>query len=91
MATARTRVVVEGIVQGVFFRESTRRTAERFGVSGWVRNLPDRRVEAVFEGEPEAVEGIVAWAHIGPVHASVESIERFVEPAEGIVGFSVLD
>ena len=91
MATARTRVIVEGIVQGVFFRESTRRTAERFGVSGWVRNLPDRRVEAVFEGEPEAVEGIVAWAHIGPVHASVESIERFAEPAEGIVGFSVLD
>jgi acylphosphatase len=56
-----------------------------------VRNLPDRRVEAVFEGEPEAVEGIVAWAHIGPVHASVENIERFPEPAEGIVGFSVLD
>jgi acylphosphatase len=91
MATARTRVIVEGIVQGVFFRESTRRCAEKFGVSGWVRNLPDRRVEAVFEGEPEAVEGIVAWAHIGPVHASVENIERFPEPAEGIVGFSVLD
>ncbi|MDR3685610.1 MAG: acylphosphatase [Coriobacteriia bacterium] len=91
MATARTRVIIEGIVQGVFFRESTRRCAEEFGVSGWVRNLPDRRVEAVFEGEPEAVEGIVAWTHIGPVHASVEKIERFVEPAEGIVGFAVLD
>ena len=91
MATARTRVIIEGTVQGVFFRESTRRAAEQFGVSGWVRNLPDRRVEAVFEGEPEAVEGMVAWSRIGPAHANVEKLDRFAEPAEGIVGFDVRD
>jgi acylphosphatase len=81
---------LEGIVQGVFFRESTRRMATEFGVSGWVRNLHDRHVEAVFEGEPEAVEGMVAWSHIGPPHANVESVERFVETPEGLVGFEVV-
>jgi len=91
MTTVRTRVVLQGVVQGVYFRESTRRMADDFEVSGWVRNLHDRRVEAVFEGEPEAVEGMVAWAHIGPAHASVESIERYVETPEGLAGFVVLD
>ena len=91
MATVRTRVVIEGVVQGVYFRESTRRMAERFGVNGWVRNLHDRRVEAVFEGEPENVEGMAAWVHIGPQHACVENVERYTERAEGIVGFSVID
>ena len=90
MTTVRTRVVVQGVVQGVYFRESTRRTATQFGVSGWVRNLHDRRVEAVFEGEPEAVEGMVAWSRIGPAHANVESLERFTEAPEGIVGFDVV-
>lgn len=89
MATVRTRVILEGVVQGVFFRETTRRTAHEFGVSGWVRNLPDRRVEAVFEGEPEAVEGMVAWARIGPEHATVEALERFAETPEGLAGFDV--
>jgi acylphosphatase len=89
MTTARTRVIVEGVVQGVFFRESTRRTALDFGVSGWIRNLPDRRVEAVFEGEPEAVAGMVAWAHIGPPHATVDSLERFVETPQGLNGFDI--
>jgi acylphosphatase len=90
MATMRARVIVEGVVQGVFFRDCTRRQATKFGVAGWVRNLHDRRVEAVFEGEPDAVEGMVAWAHIGPEHASVESIERFTETPEGLVGFEVV-
>jgi acylphosphatase len=76
-------------VQGVFFRDATRRTADKFGVSGWVRNVPDRRVEAVFEGEPEAVEGMVAWAHIGPEHARVTSVERFDEAPQGLTGFEV--
>ncbi|HEY5540410.1 MAG TPA: acylphosphatase [Coriobacteriia bacterium] len=91
MATVRSRVIVEGTVHGVFFRESTRRTAREFGVSGWVRNLPGRRVEAVFEGEPDAVEGMVAWTRVGPEHATVESLERFAEPPEGLVGFDVRD
>ena len=90
MSKARARVVVTGVVQGVYFRESTRRAALEMGASGWVQNLPDRRVEAVFEGEPEAVEGMVAWAHIGPPSARVESIERFVEPPEGLRGFDII-
>jgi acylphosphatase len=89
MSTVRARVVVQGVVQGVYFRETTRRRAEEFGVAGWVRNMHDRRVEAVFEGEPEAVEGMVAWTHIGPEHACVESLERFTEPPQGLVGFAV--
>ena len=89
MPIARARVVVTGVVQGVYFRESTRRAALKMGASGWVRNMPDRRVEAVFEGEPEVVEGMIAWARIGPPSAVVESLERFTEPAEGLLGFDV--
>lgn len=89
MATVRARVIVSGVVQGVFFRESTRRAALDMGAAGWVRNLHDRRVEAVFEGEPEAVEGMVAWMRIGPERAVVESHERFTEPPEGLTGFDV--
>ena len=91
MATVRTRVIVAGIVQGVFFRDSTRRAALDHGVAGWVRNRPDYRVEAVFEGEPEAVEDMVAWARIGPQRAVVESLERYSEPPEGLIGFDVRD
>ena len=89
MSLVRTRVVVKGVVQGVFFRESTRRTALEHGVSGWVRNLPDRGVEAVFEGEPSAVEAMVTWAQFGPPRASVHSLERFAETPEGLRGFDV--
>jgi len=89
MATARTRVIVAGLVQGVFFRESTRHAALERGVSGWVRNLPDGRVEAVFEGEPQAVDSMIAWARIGPEYAAVETLEQFAEPPEGLVGFDV--
>jgi acylphosphatase len=89
MSIVRARILVTGVVQGVYFRESTRRAALEMGVAGWVRNLPDRRVEAVFEGEPEAVDGMVAWAHIGPTHAVVESLERFDETPEGLGGFDI--
>jgi acylphosphatase len=89
VSTVRARVIVAGIVQGVYFRESTRRAALGLGVSGWVRNLPDYRVEAVFEGEPEAVESMVAWARIGPPRSVVESIERVAETPEGLTGFDV--
>ena len=57
----RVRVFVEGRVQGVWFRESARHEADRLGVSGWVRNLPDGRVEAVYEGPRDAVEEMLAW------------------------------
>jgi acylphosphatase len=63
-----------GRVQGVWFRESMRREAERLGVVGWVRNRPDGSVEAVAQGAPEAVDALVAWARIGPPQARVERI-----------------
>jgi acylphosphatase len=88
-AKTRSRVIVHGFVQGVFFRDTTRRMAQREGVSGWVRNRPEGTVEAVFEGEPEAVERLVRFCAQGPRGASVERIERFEEPPEGLTGFSV--
>ena len=89
MRTERVRVVVNGIVQGVWFRESTRQAAVERGVTGWVRNRSDGSVEAVFEGEPDAVESMVAWARLGPPRASVESIDEFAEEPEGLYGFDV--
>lgn len=83
----RKRVIVSGLVQGVFFRDSARRVAAVQGVAGWVRNLPDGRVEAVFEGEPEAVERMVAWARRGPSRAVVDKIEVYDEPPEQLTGF----
>jgi acylphosphatase len=75
------RLVVHGRVQGVFFRDSMRREAQRLAVRGWVRNRSDGTVEAVVQGEPAAVEAIVRWAHRGPEHARVERVES--EPSEG--------
>jgi acylphosphatase len=69
------RVVARGRVQGVWFRESMRREAERLGIHGWVRNRLDGSVEAVVQGSPEAVDAIVAWARRGPEAADVESLE----------------
>jgi len=89
MTVVRSRVVVDGRVQGVYFRESTRREASALGVTGWVRNLPDGRVEAVFEGAPQAVADAVVWARTGPPHALVTSIEEAAEPPEGLLGFEV--
>ncbi len=85
----RRHVVVHGQVQGVFFRDTASRLARRHGVAGWVRNNPDGTVEAVFEGEGEAVERLVEFCHEGPRGAQVESIDVFDEEAEGLSGFSV--
>jgi acylphosphatase len=68
-------VFVSGRVQGVWFRESTRRRALELGVGGWVRNLPDGRVEALFEGDAAAVRAAVAFVREGPPMARVESLE----------------
>jgi acylphosphatase len=87
--TIRARVVVKGLVQGVFFRDSVRRRADREGVAGWVRNCQDGSVEAVFEGSSEAVERLVAFCREGPRGARVEGVERFDEAPEGMSGFSV--
>jgi acylphosphatase len=83
----RRRVVVDGRVQGVGFRESCRRQARH--VSGWVRNLPDRRVEAVFEGNAEAVEAMVAWCRSGPPRATVTAVQVYVEEPQGEDGFRI--
>ena len=87
--TVRRRVVVHGRVQGVFFRDTTRRQAKSLGVSGWVRNRPDGTVEAVFEGEDEAVSRMVEWARRGPRGADVERVDDTDEPPEGLRGFDV--
>lgn len=86
----RARVVVHGFVQGVFFRDTARRLAEHHGVSGWVRNNWDGTVEAVFEGEPAAVERLVAFAREGPRGAVVERVEVHEEDEEGLSGFRVV-
>ncbi|MEA3189870.1 MAG: acylphosphatase [Thermoplasmata archaeon] len=85
----RLHVWVSGRVQGVHFRASLRREAEAFGLAGWVRNLPDGRVEAVAEGEPAAVESLVGWCRRGPERAVVSGIEAKPEPEEGLRGFEV--
>ncbi len=75
MAKIRAHVFVEGRVQGVFFRDTTRAWARRLGVTGWVRNLPDGRVEAVFEGEEDAVRQMVDFVHRGPPEALVTHVD----------------
>jgi acylphosphatase len=87
--TVRKRVVVHGRVQGVWFRASAREHALAHGVAGWVRNRPDGAVEAVLEGEPDAVQQVVRFLHTGPPGARVERIEVRDEQPEGLTGFHV--
>ena len=87
--SVRRRVVVHGRVQGVFFRESTRRLAEAHGVAGWVRNAADGTVEGVFEGTRDAVERMLRFCREGPRGAVVESVEVFEEAAQGMSGFGI--
>jgi len=79
----RVHVYIAGRVQGVAFRAKTRSEAVRHNVSGWVRNLPDGSVEAVFEGKPEDVDRVVSWCRIGPGLAVVERMESRDEPYSG--------
>jgi acylphosphatase len=85
----RRRVVVQGHVQGVFFRETLRRRAAAAGVSGWVRNGPDGHVEAVFEGERDAVERLVGFAREGPRGARVDWVDVSSEEPEGLASFEI--
>lgn len=71
---ARANILVTGRVQGVFFRQSALGEAQRLGISGWVQNLPDGRVEAEVEGERAQLEGFVEWCHRGPPAAQVEEV-----------------
>lgn len=85
----RRRVVARGRVQGVFFRDATRREAGRRGVAGWARNRGDGAVESVFEGDAEAVEAMVEFVRRGPGHAEVDDVEVSDEEPEGLSGFDV--
>ncbi len=85
----RRRVIVHGRVQGVFFRDSVRRLAEQHGVHGFVRNTHDGTVEAVVEGDADAVERVVAFCRRGPRGAEVERVDVQEEAPEGLTGFRV--
>ena len=89
MSEARAHVVVQGRVQGVFYRVETRDRARSLGVSGWVRNTPDGSVEAVFEGERDRIESLLVWCRRGPSLARVEDVRvEWSEPA-GEEGFAL--
>jgi acylphosphatase len=85
----RAHVHVTGRVQGVGFRATTRRHADQRGADGWVRNLDDGRVEAVFEGPPDVVEAMVEFCHDGSRAARVDDVTVETEPPEGLSGFDV--
>jgi acylphosphatase len=79
----RAHAIISGRVQGVFFRMETMRAAQRFGVFGWVRNLRDGTVEAVFEGNKSQVEAILDWCNQGPAHAHVTGVDVEIEVYSG--------
>ena len=90
MNKIRAHIFVSGRVQGVFFRVGTRKKANKFGVSGFVRNLSDGRVEAVLEGEKEAVEKVIRWAQKGSFFSKVDNLEIKPEEYRGdIEGFEI--
>jgi acylphosphatase len=85
----RARVLISGMVQGVFFRVFVREEAGELDLSGWVRNTGDGKVEAVFEGEKEKVEEIIELCRKGPVGSEVEDVEVEWSEPEGIGGFEI--
>lgn len=90
MTAIRAHVLISGHVQGVFYRASTQRQANSLALRGWVRNLPDGGVEAVFEGEQATVERMLAWCRVGPPNAYVTDVDVCYEPAGGeFTGFAV--
>ena len=89
MGKKRVRLIIEGRVQGVWFRDSTRRQAVRLGVSGWVRNRPDGTVEVLAKGPEDQVQKLVAWCHHGPTAARVSHVHEY--PDEGVGEFDAFD
>lgn len=89
MSVRRVHVIVRGRVQGVYFRDYTRREAQALGINGWVRNQPDRSVEAVIEGEAGSVESMLAWLHRGSPRSTVTAVETVEEEARGEKGFVI--
>ncbi|MFQ5612975.1 MAG: acylphosphatase [Anaerolineae bacterium] len=90
MTVVQVKVLIDGRVQGVNFRWYTQRKATELGLSGWVRNLSDGRVEAVFEGEEAAVNEALEWCQVGPPHARVHTVAvRYEKPQGRFTGFNV--
>lgn len=87
--TKALRVTITGVVQGVYFRQSTAQEATRLGVLGWVRNLPDGTVEAHVQGPAHAVDALLTWCHRGPPAARVDRVEVREAAAEDATGFVV--
>lgn len=85
----RAHVFVSGTVQGVYYRANTRDTAREKGVDGWVKNLEDGRVEAVFEGPKESVKSMIEWCHTGSPAAEVADVEAEYEEPQGEDGFEI--
>ena len=85
----RAHVFVSGRVQGVYYRANTRDAARARNVDGWVRNLDDGRVEAVFEGDEDAVEGMIEWCHTGSPAATVHDVDVSYEEPRNESGFSI--
>ena len=89
---AAVHALVEGRVQGVFFRQQCRQEARRHGLIGWVRNLPDGRVEVWAQGEHESVESLVEWLWTGPPHATVSGVESdAVDPDPNLQDFLIVN
>jgi acylphosphatase len=90
MSSARAQVYISGTVQGVYFRASTQEQARKLGVTGWVKNLDDGRVTAVFEGEKSAVDELIEWCHDGSPRASVSAVDvTWEDPTCGYDDFSI--
>lgn len=85
----RAHVFVSGRVQGVYYRATTRDTAREKGVDGWVRNLDDGRVEAVFEGDRGAIEAMIEWCHTGSPRARVDDVSVEYDEPTGLDGFEI--
>ncbi len=88
-APLRLRLSIHGRVQGVWFRDSVRRTAVEHGVSGWAENMPDGSVQAVLEGDPDGVQAVAAFCRQGPRRAHVDHVDERQEPTEGLQGFEI--
>lgn len=85
----RAHVFISGIVQGVYFRSSTENIARKYNLTGWVKNLLDGRVEAVFEGEEDQVKKAIKWCHQGPPAAQVDNVEVHWEKPKGEQSFRI--
>jgi acylphosphatase len=80
---ARAHVFIKGKVQGVYFRQNTKQVATEHRVTGWVCNLPDGRVEAVFEGDKTDVNDVIEWCHVGPTNSRVDDVDARFEKYSG--------